>query len=128
MRLESAICCTTEDYYPFTINSTVSLSEMFQGILRDIEKPDFPLIAAKFHNTIARIIVAVCIKIRRETGLKDVVLSGGVFQNRYLLEKSLYLLSMNKFMVYTNHQVPANDGGISLGQLLTAAERRGACV
>ncbi len=128
MRLESAVCCTTEDYYPFTLNSTVSLSEMFQEILRDIKKPDIPLIAAKFHNTIAQIIVAVCIRIRRETGLKDVVLSGGVFQNRYLLEKSLYLLSMNKFMVYTNHQVPANDGGISLGQLLTVAERRGVCV
>ncbi|MDZ7635826.1 MAG: carbamoyltransferase HypF [Bacteroidales bacterium] len=127
MRLESSISCKTEDYYPFTLNATVSLSDMFHGILRDIEKQDISLIAARFHNTIARIIVAVCNNIRKETGLKDVVLSGGVFQNRYLLEKSLYLLSMNKFMVYTNHQVPANDGGISLGQLLAAAERRGVC-
>ena len=46
----------------------------------------------------------------------------------YLLEKSLYLLSMNKFRVYTNHLVPANDGGVSLGQLLVAAERREKCV
>jgi hydrogenase maturation protein HypF len=76
----------------------------------------------------AQIIVAVCIRMRKDTGLNKVVLSGGVFQNRYLLEKTLYLLSMNKFMVYTNHQVPSNDGGISLGQLLAAAERRVVCV
>ncbi len=128
MRLESAISITTDDYYPFTIGDTVCLRDTFQEIIRDTHRSDIPQIAAKFHNTMAQIIVAVCIKIRKETGLKEVVLSGGVFQNRYLLEKSLYLLSMNKFTVYTNHLVPANDGGISLGQLLTAAERRGVCV
>jgi len=128
MRLESAICCNTEDYYPFTVSTAVCLSEMFQGILSDIGKSDTSLIAARFHNTIAQIIVAVCLRIRKETGLNEVVLSGGVFQNRYLLEKTLYLLSMNRFTVFSNHQVPANDGGIALGQLLTAAERRGVCV
>ena len=101
---------------------------MFEQILNEIDHPDIPGIAARFHNTVAHIILDVCIRIRRETGLKRVVLSGGVFQNRYLLEKSLYLLSMNKFRVYTNHLVPANDGGVSLGQLLVAAERREKCV
>lgn len=128
MRLESVISSNTDDFYPFTINDTVCLREMFMGIISDTERSDIPLIAARFHNTIAQIILAVCKKIRRETGLKEVVLSGGVFQNRYLLEKSLYLLSVNKFIVFTNHLVPSNDGGISLGQMLTAAERRGVCV
>jgi len=127
MRLESAISTITDDFYPFTIGDTVCLRDTFQEIIRDTGRSDITPIAAKFHNTMAQIIVTVCIKLRKETGLNDVVLSGGVFQNRYLLEKSLYLLTMNKFMVYTNHLVPANDGGISLGQLLTAAERRGAC-
>jgi hydrogenase maturation protein HypF len=54
-------------------------------------------------------------------------MSGGVFQNKYLLEKSLYLLTVNRFKVYTNNQVPSNDGGVSLGQLMIAADRRGSC-
>ena len=128
MRLESAIAGITDDFYPFTISETVCLEQTFHEIVRDIGRTDVSLIAARFHNTMAQIILDVCIKIRNDTGLKDVVLSGGVFQNRYLLEKSLYLLSMNKFNAYTNHQVPSNDGGISLGQLLVAAERRGLCV
>jgi len=127
MRLESAISGITDDFYPFTIGDTVCLRDTFQEIIRETGLSDFSQIAAKFHNTIAQIILVVCKKIRKETGLNEVVMSGGVFQNRYLLEKSLYLLSMNKFKVYTNHLVPSNDGGISLGQLLTAAERRGAC-
>ena len=128
MRLESAATAKTDEYYPYSINETVSLEPMFAGMLTELDRPDVPGIAAMFHNTLAHIILDVCNRIRRETGLKRVVLSGGVFQNRYLLEKSLYLLSMNNFTVYTNHLVPANDGGVSLGQLLVAAERRGKCV
>ncbi len=128
MRLESAISHVSDDFYPFTISDTVCLRAMFMEIISDTDRSDISLIAARFHNTIAQIILAVCKKIRRETGLKVVVMSGGVFQNKYLLEKSLYLLSVNNFLVYTNHLVPPNDGGISLGQMLTAAERRGVCV
>ncbi|MDF1561049.1 MAG: carbamoyltransferase HypF [Bacteroidales bacterium] len=128
MRLESAASSNIDEYYPYSLNGTVSLQAMFAEMLKELEHPDVPGIAARFHNTVAHIILDVCLRIRRETGLKRVVLSGGVFQNRYLLEKSLYLLSMNKFRVYTNHLVPANDGGVSLGQLLVAAERRGKCV
>lgn len=128
MRLESAISGSTEDFYSFDIGDTVSLGKTFEQIIRDIERSDISLTAARFHNTIAQIILEVCRKIRKETGLSRVVMSGGVFQNRYLLEKSLYLLSMDTFRVFTNHLVPSNDGGISLGQLLTAAERRGLCV
>lgn len=128
MRLESAVPAKRDEYYPYSLNETVGLGPTFEEILNDLEQPDIPVIAARFHNTVAHIILDVCRKIRRETGLKRVVLSGGVFQNRYLLEKSLYLLGMNKFSVYTNHLVPANDGGVSLGQLFVAAERREKCV
>lgn len=127
MRLESAIRGDTDEFYPFTIASSVSLDETFHAIVKEISYTDVSIIAARFHNTIARIILHVCLEIRKQTGLSKVVLSGGVFQNRYLLEKSLYLLTVNRFMVYTNHLVPPNDGGISLGQLLVAAERREPC-
>jgi len=128
MRLESAIGTSTDDFYPFSINGNVCLSETFKAITDDIEHHNTGLIPVRFHNTIARIILTVCSKIRKDTGLDRVVLSGGVFQNSYLLEKSLYLLSMKGFHVYTNTQVPPNDGGISLGQIVAAAERRRLCV
>jgi hydrogenase maturation protein HypF len=127
MRLESAISFKTDDFYPFTIAETVSLGDMFRAIVKELKYTDTSRIAAKFHNTIARIILHVCIEIRKDTGLNSVVMSGGVFQNKYLLEKSLYLLAVNKFKVYTNNQVPSNDGGVSLGQLMIAAGRRGLC-
>jgi hydrogenase maturation protein HypF len=127
MRLESAIHHDRDDFYPFAIAETVSLGEMFREIVKELKYMDASRIAAKFHNTIARIILHVCIKIRKETGLNSVVMSGGVFQNKYLLEKSLYLLTVNRFKVFINNQVPSNDGGVSLGQLMIAAERRGLC-
>lgn len=127
MRLESVISPGRDDFYPFAIAETVSLGEMFREILKELKYTDASRIAAKFHNTIARIILHVCLKIRKETGLNSVVMSGGVFQNKYLLEKSLYLLTVNRFKVFTNNQVPSNDGGVSLGQLMIAAERRGSC-
>ena len=58
---------------------------------------------------------------RKESGLNKIILSGGVFQNRFLLEKSIQILNKNKFEVFTNHSVPPNDGGIALGQLVVAS-------
>jgi hydrogenase maturation protein HypF len=81
-------------------------------------------ISTKFHNTVAQVILEVSGQIRKETTLNKVVLSGGVFQNKYLLERSLYLLNREKFKVFSNHLVPANDGGISLGQLVIASKIR----
>jgi hydrogenase maturation protein HypF len=65
----------------------------------------------------------VCVEARERTGLKVVALSGGVFQNRLLLEQLLARLHALAFHVYTNRRVPPNDGGISLGQLAVAAAR-----
>ena len=127
MRLESAINSNTELYYTFTIGKTVVFSNTLSSILDDLKIHDISFISAKFHNTIAHVILEVCEKIRNEYFLNKVVLSGGVFQNKYLLEKSSNLLVSNKFEVFTNHLVPANDGGISLGQLIIAANKREKC-
>ena len=88
---------------------------------------DISLISAKFHNTVAQAILEVSELIRKETSLEKVVLSGGVFQNKYLLEKTIQKLTQKMFKVYTNHQVPVNDGGISLGQLVVASKKSGLC-
>jgi hydrogenase maturation protein HypF len=73
-------------------------------------------ISAKFHNTLAEAVVAVA----RRFGLARVVLSGGCFQNRYLLERTVRRLVAEKFQPYWHQRVPTNDGGIALGQVLAA--------
>lgn len=77
-------------------------------------------ISAKFHNTIANMIYEVCSKIRDSFALDKVVLSGGVFQNRLLLQKSVDLLEGAKFDVHFNNMVPINDNGIAIGQMAIA--------
>ena len=58
---------------------------------------------------------------RKSNAIKDIALSGGVFQNKYLLDLCYLILGNNGFNVYTNLKVPVNDGGISLGQAYMAA-------
>ncbi|MGE5647335.1 MAG: carbamoyltransferase HypF [Acidobacteriota bacterium] len=69
-------------------------------------------IAARFHNALANWIAAVAAR----SGVRQVALSGGVFQNGYLVERTAALLEGRGFAVYTHQRVPANDGGIALGQ------------
>jgi hydrogenase maturation protein HypF len=124
LRLESAIDAETYDFYPFQTNKTIIFADTIKAILADLPGQEISVISAKFHNTVAQVILEVSKQIRKETSLDKVILSGGVFQNKYLLEKSLYLLNLNKFQVFTNHLVPANDGGISLGQIVIASKIR----
>jgi len=127
MRLESAINSKTDLYYPFSTSGSVVFAETFRAIIADMKHSDVSLISAKFHNTVAQAILEVSESIRKETSLEKIVLSGGVFQNKYLLEKTIQKLTQKMFKVYTNHQVPVNDGGISLGQLVVASKKIGLC-
>jgi hydrogenase maturation protein HypF len=77
-------------------------------------------IAARFHNAVASMVAALCADLRTETGLTAVALSGGVWQNRTLLEASVRRLRDEGLEVYTHRQVPANDGGLALGQAVVA--------
>jgi hydrogenase maturation protein HypF len=81
---------------------------------------DKGLISFRFHNTLAQVITDVSCRHRDKTGTRTIALSGGVFQNRYLLDLCYTLLNNNGFEVYTNLKVPVNDGGISLGQAYMA--------
>jgi len=76
-----------------------------------------PVIAAKFHNALA----AWILEVAAAAGLKQVVLSGGVFQNRYLTERAAAALESRGFTVYTHQRVPPNDGGIALGQAVMSS-------
>lgn len=80
-------------------------------------------VSAKFHNAVAALIVQVARKVRDHRHLNRVVLSGGVFQNAFLLERVCRWLQGEAFEVFTHNRVPTNDGGISLGQAVIANAR-----
>ncbi|MFH1560856.1 MAG: carbamoyltransferase HypF [Chloroflexota bacterium] len=95
-----------------------------EGVISDLKAGvPVPVISARFHNTIAEMIAQTCAAIREKMGLDQVVLSGGVFQNTVLLERALRQLRSRGFEPFTHHQIPCNDGGISLGQAVVADAR-----
>ncbi len=126
MRLESLTAGSLNQRYEVSLGETISFKEMFQQIIEDIHK-DMPveIISTKFHNTIIYTIFRVSLQIRRKTGLNKIVLSGGTFQNKYIMERLEPLLIKNKFEVFSHSRIPCNDGGIAFGQLIIAAKTRG---
>jgi hydrogenase maturation protein HypF len=100
----------------------VRLNDLLAAVVEDLQHGvSRGRISVKFHNTVAGMINEMCQLIAGETGITQVALSGGVFQNRLLLRKSINLLENSGFQVFTHRQVPCNDGGISLGQAVIAS-------
>jgi len=127
MKLEAALedIPVTDQYYSFQIDKEINLDLTFREISEDIILNISPgFISLKFHNTILEIICKCAEKLRKETGINKAVLSGGVFMNAYLLEKSEKKLSLLGFEVISHSRIPSNDGGIALGQLAIAAHIR----
>jgi hydrogenase maturation protein HypF len=85
-------------------------------------------LAAKFHRTVADMILKMCCRLRDEAGISDICLSGGVFQNQLLLQYALALLQSANFRVFFPQRLPANDGGLSLGQAAVALAKENAVV
>jgi hydrogenase maturation protein HypF len=111
--------------YTFTPGDIIFFDETLRSIVGDIINGiEKVTIATKFHNTIILAIFDTVNTIRLNSGINKVVLSGGVFQNKYLSEKTMDLLLKNNFEVYSHSSVPANDGGLALGQLAVASKRR----
>jgi len=112
--------------YPFSIEDeggmrVVKLKELLAAVVEDVRnKVAVPEISLKFHHTVAEIVTEMCKLIARESKIKRVGLSGGVFQNRLLLKLATAALKKEGFNVLNHRLVPANDGGISLGQAVVA--------
>ena len=123
--LDEAISNNNESYtYHITEEEgirIVHLKDLLSAVIEDLHQGiSKGKISVKFHNTVARMINEMCHLIADETGVSQVALSGGVFQNRLLLRKAVRLLESSGFQVFTHRQVPCNDGGISLGQAVIA--------
>lgn len=98
-----------------------------KAIIKDkVKGTDVSIISAKFHNTVAQAIVAVALKIKKKSGVNEVVLSGGVFQNKYLIAKASGALERKGFKAYRHHAINTNDSGIPIGQI-AIARARGIC-
>ncbi len=113
----------SDECYPFTVTPVtrddghieriIELKTMIAALLRETNSA---VIAAKFHNTLAAMIV----KIAQHTGESNVVLSGGCFQNLALLEKTIRNLRQAGFTPFWQQNIPSNDGGLALGQIMAA--------
>ena len=128
VRASGALHKPEAEHYAFDIEGSepmiVDLRATILAIAKDAETQGKSAeeISAKFHNTLAAAIVEVCSLIRKSDGLNRVCLSGGTFQNLYLLERTIVQLRRRGFGVFLHVLVPANDGGIALGQAVIANE------
>ena len=112
--------------YPFGINAqgdvtVVRLGELVAAVVDDVRDRVAPaLISARFHLTVARLVLDMCRLIAGRTGVRLAALTGGVFQNRLLHSLVCTALREDGFRVLTHRLVPCNDGGVSLGQAVIA--------
>ncbi|MGC9063617.1 MAG: carbamoyltransferase HypF, partial [bacterium] len=116
---------STESHYKWDIERLngefiVKIKPLLEEIVEEINKVPIEKISAKFHNTIALIILDMARIIREESRINSIVISGGCFQNKTLLRKTIKNLEKERFKVFLHSQVPCNDGGISLGQAVVA--------
>jgi hydrogenase maturation protein HypF len=125
IEFESALDEEESQSYQFEIRNTdLDPKPVLTSLLVDIKKGvSVPRLSARFHNGIAEMVREVCGQIRRETSLNEIALSGGVWQNMALLKRTVTKLRADGFLVFVHHQVPTNDGGISLGQAIVTATR-----
>ncbi len=126
--LEALVLKGNDETYPIDIGfrdlMEIDFCMTFLAIINDMERNvDRRLIATKFHNTVAAAILNVAVKLSSVTNITRAVLSGGVFQNNYLLNRVLEGLAAEKIVAYTNEKVPCNDAGISLGQAYIIRQR-----
>ena len=129
MDLEMIASPDESSIYPFNLTEENKMIifqpyAMIASIVKDyLAGTDIAVIAGRFHSTLGVMIEEVCSILRSQTGLNRVVLSGGVFQNLLLTEKTVISLEKSGFEILIHSRVPPNDGGISLGQAAIAAYR-----
>ncbi len=130
LEAEASKASDEDGHYPFRILQDgsgawiIHASDIICGLVMDFTGgTGAEICAARFHNSVAEATLDMCKKIRDETRISIVALSGGVFANKFLTEKVVPILEREGFEVLLNQDVPAGDGGISLGQAAIAAWR-----
>jgi hydrogenase maturation protein HypF len=112
--------------YPFTMEEIgsgmlIRLKDLLSAVIEDVrEQKSAGWIGARFHQTVTAIALQACQQARSRTGITEVALSGGVWQNQLLLNLVQEGLEQAGFTVYFHQQTPTNDGGLALGQAVIA--------
>jgi hydrogenase maturation protein HypF len=112
-------------YYPWEMGAKhIIIKPVLEAVIKDLRN-NVPnsIIAARFHNTIAHLSLSLCEILKEKEGIIKFVLSGGVWQNQYLLEKTICLLEQKEFIPLIHRQTPPNDGCVAFGQAMVAAYR-----
>ncbi len=125
---EAAKNSASGGYYRFKLRKNGAISIDFSDMIKEIvsglaAKEAASDMARKFHNTLAEAIKETCVLIRKDCNLKKAVLTGGVFQNKTLLNEASGRLEAVGFTVYINHNIPVSDRGVSAGQAVIAARK-----
>jgi len=129
IRLEAAAATGVRESYPIELRTgerpwVIDLGPAFRALVRDIRNGgDGGVISAKFHNAVVAASAAAAVRLCAERRISDVVLSGGVFQNRLVLSGLEAALREEGLAVHANTLTPCNDGGLSLGQAAVALAR-----
>jgi len=124
--LENCLAPDVTDRYEYDLIegkglAIVSVKKMWRQLTDDVRSgTSAGVCSARFHNTIVDITLLMCDNLKLKTGIKTVALSGGVFQNRFLLNAISRGLQRKGYDVLVHRQVPSNDGGIALGQVMAA--------
>ncbi len=126
IELEMAVDPGVDEGYSFGLEEEIDPVPCLRAVVDDVRGGvGIGVVAARFHNGLAEMIAQVCKRLGQESGLNEVALSGGVFQNVALLGRAVPMLEAAGFTVYTHRLVPPNDGGVSLGQAAVAGARAG---
>jgi hydrogenase maturation protein HypF len=123
INLEYLTAKNVRGMYHYGITETdqiiIEVKDILAAVIKDIQKGVSPrIISAKFHNTIAHFSLEVAQRLSRIYGMKNICFSGGVFQNRYLLNLMIDTFQNAGYRVYVHRQLPTNDGCISYGQVI----------
>jgi hydrogenase maturation protein HypF len=127
MELEAVADRATESSYPVEYRTVgdgwvVETAPLVRAVVADVlARRPVPEIAGAFHNALRDLIVETVARLARRTGVRRVALTGGVFQNALLTERSADALECRGFEVLLHRRVPCNDGGLALGQAYVAA-------
>lgn len=127
IKLEQTAAANIDSFYTFDYTGDeIDTAAVMQQIITDLnDGTGVSVIAARFHNTLGEIIFKTAEKISRETGIGKVLVSGGCFQNKYLLNYIRQRFRNSDMQLYEHNKYPASDLGISIGQAVIVARKQG---
>lgn len=122
IKLEQSAKPGCKEVYSFDFNNPLNFKKLISQIASDyIDGIAVPVLSARFHNTLASALIYTIEKYSKEKNLNNIVLSGGVFQNKLLTNLLLKQLASKKVNIFFPSKIPCNDGSIAVGQIAIAA-------